>query len=167
MMDLIVRGTPQELDFVRRVCRDKVRRGVLAILPATNPACDDVVKLKGERDEALNLLKEKEARITELEQQLANATASKESEGDQVNEPADTEAQDEPGKEEEPNVGYADAEEEANPSSEDKNDTKHVEVEDMIEINLDDVKDLPENDVKEAPIETPKKTRKPRSKKSE
>jgi len=50
-MDIIVRGEPQELDFVRRLCRDKVRRGLLAILPATSPACDEVVRLKNERDE--------------------------------------------------------------------------------------------------------------------
>ena len=37
-MDIIVRGNPQEIDFVRRICRDKVSRGLLAILPAPRPA---------------------------------------------------------------------------------------------------------------------------------
>lgn len=37
-MDIILRGQPQEIEFVCRICRDKVRRGVLAILPATAPA---------------------------------------------------------------------------------------------------------------------------------
>ena len=58
-MDIIVRGESQELDFVRRLCRDKVRRGLLAILPATSPACDDVVRLKNERDETVIQLREK------------------------------------------------------------------------------------------------------------
>jgi len=62
-MDIIVRGESQELDFVRRLCRDKVRRGLLAILPATSTACDDVVRLKNERDETVIQLREKDARI--------------------------------------------------------------------------------------------------------
>lgn len=47
-MDIIVRGEPHEIDFVRRLCRDKVRRGVLAILPAApRPAAvtDDAAPL--------------------------------------------------------------------------------------------------------------------------
>ncbi len=37
-MEIIVRGEPQEIDFVQRICRDKVRRGLITILPATRPA---------------------------------------------------------------------------------------------------------------------------------
>ena len=43
-MDIIVRGEPQEIDFVQRICRDKVRRGLLSFHPATGPVfhpCDD------------------------------------------------------------------------------------------------------------------------------
>ena len=76
-MDIIVRGNPQELDFVRRFCRDKVRRGMLAILPATSPDRDEVVRLKNERDEAFAKLKENEARISDLEEQLSSLIASK------------------------------------------------------------------------------------------
>ena len=36
-MEIIIRGEPQEIDFVQRICRDKVRRGLLTILPATGP----------------------------------------------------------------------------------------------------------------------------------
>lgn len=50
-MDIIVRGELHELDFVRRICRDKVRRGVIAILPATSPAYNEVACLKKELDE--------------------------------------------------------------------------------------------------------------------
>lgn len=38
-MDMIVSGAPQELDFIVRICRDKVRRGLIRFsTPATPPA---------------------------------------------------------------------------------------------------------------------------------
>ncbi len=146
-MDIIVRGESQELDFVRRLCRDKVRRGLLAILPATSPACDDVVRLKNERDETVIQLREKDARISELEERLSlltvpNATESAENAADNSENP-------------------------------DAVDDKNVEVEDMLEADLDaddktpvinDTKDVPATDSKET--ETTKKTTR-RSKKSE
>lgn len=145
-MDIIVRGEPQELDFVRRLCRDKVRRGLLAILPATSPACDDVVRLKNERDETVIQLREKDARISELEERLSlltvpNATESAENAADNSENP-------------------------------DAVDDKNVEVEDMLEADLDaddkapvinDTKDVPAADSKET--ETARKTTR-RSKKS-
>lgn len=70
-MDIIVRGEAQEIDFVRRLCRDKVRRGLISILPATSPACDEVVRLRNERDEMLKQLRERDARISELESMLS------------------------------------------------------------------------------------------------
>lgn len=40
-MELRVSGSPQELDFVLRICRDKVRRGLLEIsVPDAPPASD-------------------------------------------------------------------------------------------------------------------------------
>lgn len=70
MMDIIVRGSTQDIDFVQRICRDKVRRGMITILPATGPVVDDVVKLREERDETINLLRERETRIGELENRI-------------------------------------------------------------------------------------------------
>ena len=146
-MDIIVRGESQELDFVRRLCRDKVRRGLLAILPATSPACDDVVRLKNERDETVIQLREKDARIMELEERLSLLTVPN------ATEPAENAAD--------------------NSENPDAVDDKNVEVEDMLEADLDaddktpvtdDSKNVPEADVKEA--EAPKKASK-RSKKSE
>ena len=142
-MDIIVRGEPQELDFVRRLCRDKVRRGLLAILPATSPACDEVVRLKNERDETARQLREKDARITELEEHLSSLTV-----------PENTETAE--------NAGENVPETVPNPDS--VEDNKTVEVGDMTEVNLDDVKDIPEEDSKPEPAPTPKKSR---SKKSE
>lgn len=149
-MDIIVRGEPQELDFVRRLCRDKVRRGLLAILPATSPACDEVVRLKNERDETARQLREKDARITELEERLSSLTVPKTDE----NVPENTETA-ENARESVPETVH-------NPDS--VEDNKTVEVGDMTEVNLDDVKDAPEEDSKAAPVPTPKKSR---SKKSE
>lgn len=37
-MEMIVSGAPQELDFIVRICRDKVRRGLIKFSLATNPA---------------------------------------------------------------------------------------------------------------------------------
>ncbi len=145
-MDIIVRGESQELDFVRRLCRDKVRRGLLAILPATSPACDDVVRLKNERDETVIQLREKDARISELEERLSLLTVPN------ATEPAENAAD--------------------NSENPDAVDDKNVEVEDMLEADLDaddktpvinDTKDVPATDSKET--ETTKKTTR-RSKKS-
>jgi len=145
-MDIIVRGESQELDFVRRLCRDKVRRGLLAILPATSPACDDVVRLKNERDETVIQLREKDARISELEERLSLLTVTN------ATEPAENAAD--------------------NSENPDAVDDKNVEVEDMLEADLDaddktpvinDTKDVPATDSKET--ETTKKTTR-RSKKS-
>jgi len=145
-MDIIVRGESQELDFVRRLCRDKVRRGLLAILPATSPACDDVVRLKNERDETVIQLREKDARISELEERLSLLTVPN------ATEPAENAAD--------------------NSENPDAVDDKNVEVEDMLEADLDaddktpvinDAKDVPATDSKET--ETTKKTTR-RSKKS-
>ncbi len=149
-MDIIVRGESQELDFVRRLCRDKVRRGLLAILPATSPACDDVVRLKNERDETVIQLREKDARISELEERLSLLTVP-----DAMETADDT----------------ADETAEVN-NIPDAMDSKNVEVEDMLEADLDaddktpvinDTKDVPATDSKET--ETTKKTTR-RSKKS-
>jgi hypothetical protein len=137
-MDIIVRGESQELDFVRRLCRDKVRRGLLAILPATSPACDDVVRLKNERDETVIQLREKDARISELEERLSLLTVPN------ATEPAENAAD--------------------NSENPDAVDDKNVEVEDMLEADLDaddktpvinDTKDVPATDSKET--ETTKK----------
>lgn len=150
-MDIIVRGEPQELDFVRRLCRDKVRRGLLAILPATSPACDEVVRLKNERDETVIQLREKDARISQLEERLSLLTVP-----DAMETADDT----------------ADETAEVN-NIPDAMDSKNVEVEDMLEADLDaddktpvinDTKDVPATDSKET--ETTKKTTR-RSKKSE
>ena len=150
-MDIIVRGEPQELDFVRRLCRDKVRRGLLAILPATSPACDEVVRLKNERDEIIKQLREKDARIMELEEQKSLQTV--------LNSPETVPESTE-------NVAniVENVPETVPNNPEPVDDSKTVEVEDMTEVNLDDVKGTPEVDTKEAPAPTPKKTR---SKKSE
>lgn len=150
-MDIIVRGEPQELDFVRRLCRDKVRRGLLAILPATSPACDEVAILKNERDETARQLLEREARITELEELLSSLTVSK------IAETVPNSAE------------IADNTSESVPEvvpnePETVEDNKIVEAEDMTEVDLDDVKDTEEADTKEAPVPTPKKTRSKKSK---
>lgn len=128
-MDIIVRGNSQEIDFVQRICRDKVRRGMIAILPATAAALDDVVKLKNERDETLRQLAERDARINELEQQL-EALSSIEPES------VATENQPEP---------------------EPMDDKQVVDDDDLQEVNLDaDVKDVDDTDTKTAPEVTPK-----------
>lgn len=44
-MELMISGAPQELDFVVRICRDKVRRGLLTISnPATVPVDDKYIE---------------------------------------------------------------------------------------------------------------------------
>jgi len=150
-MDIIVRGESQELDFVRRLCRDKVRRGLLAILPATSPACDEVVRLKNERDETARQLQVKDARITELEEQVSSLTVPKPAES--VPKPAETVE----------NAGESVPE--SVPDVPDfMDDNKNVDADDMTEVNLDDVKDEPQPDTKPTPTPTPKKTR---TKKSE
>lgn len=132
-MDIIVRGESQELDFVRRLCRDKVRRGLLAILPATSPACDDVVRLKNERDETVIQLREKDARISELEERLSLLTVPN------ATEPAENAAD--------------------NSENPDAVDDKNVEVEDMLEADLDaDDKTPVINDTKDVPATDSKKT---------
>lgn len=149
-MDIIVRGEPQELDFVRRLCRDKVRRGLLAILPATSPVCDDVVRLKNERDEIVRKMQEKDARITELEEQLLSLN---------VPESAETV----------PNTAeiaeiVGESVLETVPNEPDiVEDSKTVAVGDMTEVNLDDVKDIEDADTKVAPAATPKKRRSKKS----
>ncbi|MBD5239855.1 MAG: hypothetical protein HDS64_08875 [Bacteroidales bacterium] len=148
-MDIIVRGEAQEIDFVRRVCRDKVRRGMLAILPATRPVSDEVVKLKNERDEIAEKLHEAESRVKELEAQLP-AIANVPEISETVPELAE-------------NSGEA-VPEPVCDNSDPMEDSKEIETEDLTEVNLDDVKDTDDCDTKEAPAPTPKKTR---SKKSE
>lgn len=41
---MIVSGAPQELDFIVRICRDKVRRGLIQFSPATTTADDKYVE---------------------------------------------------------------------------------------------------------------------------
>lgn len=175
-MDIIVRGNPQELDFVRRFCRDKVRRGMLAILPATSPDRDEVVRLKNERDEAFAKLKENEARILDLEEQLSSLIASKHVEDENgIDSSVETVATEmSEASEDNPSEVTEDCASETvtNPepnseSSEEITDTKNFDVEDLTEINLDDIKDALEEDVKKEPTATRKKSRKNRSQKSE
>lgn len=73
-MDIIVRGEPHEIDFVLRICRDKVRRGVIAISPGTCPAPDDVVKLMRERDETQEENERLKERVRELEERISIST---------------------------------------------------------------------------------------------
>lgn len=40
-MEIIVKGEPRHIDFILRISRDKVRRGELTILSATNAATAD------------------------------------------------------------------------------------------------------------------------------
>ncbi len=72
-IDIIVRGEPLEIDFVRRICRDKIRRGMLAILPASVPADDEVVKLRNERDETKAENERLKERMRELESKYVEA----------------------------------------------------------------------------------------------
>lgn len=67
-MDIIVRGESHELDFVRRICRDKVTRGILAILPGTGPASNEVVQLRKERDEAKAVITTLQEHVNAIEQ---------------------------------------------------------------------------------------------------
>lgn len=73
-MDIIVRGEPREIDFVLRICRDKVARGVLAISSGTAPAPDDVVKLMRERDETREENERLKERVKELEERISIST---------------------------------------------------------------------------------------------
>ncbi len=70
-MDIIVRGESHELDFVRRICRDKVARGVLAILPGAGPASDEVVRLRKERDETKAVITTLQEHVNAMEQDHA------------------------------------------------------------------------------------------------
>lgn len=137
-MDIIVRGEPHEIDFVRRICRDKVRRGMLAILPATGPDSDDVVKLRNERDETTKENERLKLRVAELENQIASVPGNAESV---------------------PEISES-APEESNLENPDAMDSKYVDMEDLQEVDLDaddkvlpgdDSKDVQANDAKEAP----------------
>lgn len=157
-MDIIVRGEPHEIDFVRRLCRDKVRRGVLAILPATRPASDDVVKLRNERDETTKENEMLKLRVEELERRLANYDSNVDISADNVDSvPFSTDS----------------ASSESNHETPYAMDDKYVNMEDLQEVDLDaddknlsgdDTKDVPANDAKEA---APAKKKSKRSKKSE
>lgn len=185
-MDIIVRGEPHEIDFVRRLCRDKVRRGVLAILPATRPASDDVVKLRNERDETTKENEMLKERVAELESRLANVDSNVDTSADNVdsvpetaeNVPNSTETAENTAEigenltESVPNATNS-ASSESNHETPDTMDNKHIEVEDLQEVDLDaddknlsgdDSKDVPANDAKEA---APAKKKSKRSKKSE
>lgn len=168
---MIVRGMPQELDFVRRICRDKIARGVLAILPGNRPASDEVVKLRNERDETrrenetlkdvagllVSIAVECKASIPEeltakLSEYGVIVLSIEESGPDAENSTADT------------------APESNDPE---QMDDKYIEVEDMQEVDLDaddktpaadDTKDVQTDDAKET---TPAKKTSKRSKKSE
>lgn len=142
-MDIIVRGEPHEIDFVRRICRDKVLRGVIAILPGTSPACDDVVKLRNERDETTGENERLKKRVKELEERLENVPTSSDSAI-------------------EPDTDNSDAV-----------DNKYIDTDDLQEVDLDaddktvvadDSKDVPADDSKET---APAKKTSKRSKKSE
>lgn len=185
-MDIIVRGEPHEIDFVRCICRDKVRRGVIAILPATRPASDDVVKLRNERDETTKENEMLKERVTELESRLANVDSNVDTSGDNVDSvpetadsvPNSTETANNDGEtgeestESVPNTTDS-ASSESNHETPDAMDDKHVDIEDLQEVDLDaddknlsgdDSKDVPANDAKET---TPAKKKSKRSKKSE
>lgn len=178
-MDIIVRGEPREIDFVRRICRDKVRRGVLAILPATRPASDDVVKLRNERDETTKENERLRLRIAELEGKLANVDSNVDTSSDNVDSvPKSTETANNDGENGEeltesvPNVTDS-ASSETNHETPDAMDDKHIEVEDLQEVDLDaDDKILSGDDSKDVPADDAKKTKpakktSKRSKKSE
>lgn len=181
-MDIIVRGVPHEIDFVRRLCRDKVRRGVLAILPATRPASDDVVvKLRNERDETTKENERLREQLAEFESRLTNVDTS----ADNVesvpksseNVPESTGTIDNKGEVSEGNTENVPKSAESSsvePDSEAPNamDNKYIN-DDLQEVDLDaddktliedDSKDVPAVDTKET--KTAKKTSK-RSKKSE
>ena len=70
-MNLIVRGEPHEVDFVRRLCRDKVLRGVLTLLPPSDPV-SDIAELKKERDEIARQIDGLSGRLTELKERVAS-----------------------------------------------------------------------------------------------
>ena len=170
-MDIIVRGEPHEIDFVRRICRDKVLRGVIAILPGTSPVCDDVVKLRNERDETTKENERLKERVRELEEQIASVPeitetihkTSETSENDGESVPETTE-----------NVPTStDSVIEPDTTNSDAMDNKYVDPEEFQEVDLDaddktlttdDSKDVPEEAAKEA---APSKKTSKRSKKSE
>ena len=135
-MDIIVRGEPNEIDFVRRLCRDKVRRGVIAILPATSPACDDVVKLRNERDETTQENERLKERIRELEEQITSVPETTE------NVPVSTNSAIEP-----------------NTTNSDAMDNKYVDPDEFQEVDMDtDDKTLTDNDSKDVPANVAKET---------
>ena len=190
-MDVIVRGEPHEIDFVRCICRDKVRRGVIAILPATGPASDDVVvKLRNERDETTSENERLKERVAELESLFANvdsnvvsnvATSDANVESvpktaENVPETPETANNDDEKGEEcadsVPNCADS-AEVKFDPETPDAMDNKYIDNNDLQEVDLDaddkiliedDSKDVPANDAKEA---APAKKKSKRSKKSE
>ncbi len=160
-MDIIVRGEPHEIDFVRCICRDKVRRGVIAILPATGPASDEVVKLRNERDETTKENEKLTIRVAELESQLSNVDTSTDnvdtSTANVDSNPISTDS----------------AEVESDPENSGAMDNKYIDNDDFQEVDLDaDEKTITENDTKDIPSDdaqeksTAKKTPR-RSKKSE
>lgn len=157
-MDIIVRGEPHEIDFVRRFCRDKVRRGVLAILPATRPASDEVVRLRNERDETTKENERLRERVSELENQLSNVESNVDTSDvnvDTSDVKVDTSAN---------NIDSVPKSTESTPGlteqdNHDAMDDKYVDIEDLLEVDLDgddksvadnDTKDVSTEDVKEA-----------------
>lgn len=191
-MDIIVRGEPHEIDFVRRLCRDKVRRGVIAILPATSPACDEVVKLRNERDETTRENERLKERVAELENQLSNVESNVDTSNGNVDtsndnvesvpkivesvpETAETIENDREKSEETPeNVPNSpDSAIEPDTDNSDAMDNKYVNSDDLQEVDLDeddktltndDSKDVQADDTKKA---APAKKTSKRSKKSE
>ena len=191
-MDIIVRGEPHEIDFVRRICRDKVLRGVIAILPGTSPVCDDVVKLRNERDETTKENERLKERVAELENQLSNIESNVDTSNsnvdtcndnfdsvpkiaDSVPETDETIENDDEKSEEKPeNVPNSpDSVIEPDTTNSDAMDNKYVDPEEFQEVDLDaddktlttdDSKDVPEEAAKEA---APSKKTSKRSKKSE
>lgn len=75
-MEMIVRGNPQELDFIRRVCRDKIRRGLITLLPAVNQANDMSENDIDSKD--VRLADSKEVHLDDVKQVMPpNASRSK------------------------------------------------------------------------------------------
>ncbi len=68
-MDIIVRGNPNQIDFVRAVCREKCRRGDLQLLlPAPSGDNDKkMAEMKHQLDEAKAENASLRARVAELE----------------------------------------------------------------------------------------------------
>ena len=170
-MDIIVRGEPHEIDFVRRICRDKVRRGVIAILPATSPACDDVVKLRNERDETTRENERLKERVAELENLLSNVDSNIDTSNgnvdtcndnvDSIPETAET-IENDGGKSEEPIENVPNSTNSVIEPDTDNSyamDSKYVDSDDLQEVDLDaDDKTLTDNDSKDVPPNVAKET---------